>query len=438
MRQRKRTQRPSRQHRAAAYHKATLDNGLRILTIPMPHTRSAAVGIFCGVGSRYESRGERGVSHFVEHMMFKGTQRRPTAQQVAEAIEGLGGVLNAATGNEMTTYWAKVADHHLPIALDVLLDIFRNSLLVQEEVGKERHVILQEISRLMDVPDSWVHVLIADLIWPDHPVGWEILGTKETVGGIQREHLLDYVARTYTPSNTAISIAGNFDRSQVEEHLRGELAQWAATPSPSFLPAIPAPENPALHIEFKETEQAHLCLGMRGLPLDHPDYYKLRVLNVILGEGMSSRLFLEIRERRGLAYNVGSYASFLSDTGAIVLYAGVAPDKAQEVVRALIEQLGRLCNTPVPPKELTKAREFLKGRILLHLEDTFANAQWFGRQEILSQEVLSVDDVMERLDAVTARDVQDIAQQLIDASQYRLAAIGPFEDKAVFEELLNL
>jgi len=396
------------------------------------------VGIFCGVGSRYESRGERGVSHFVEHMMFKGTQRRPTAQQVAEAIEGLGGVLNAATGNEMTTYWAKVADHHLPIALDVLLDIFRNSLLVQEEVGKERHVILQEISRLMDVPDSWVHVLIADLIWPDHPVGWEILGTKETVGGIQREHLLDYVARTYTPSNTAISIAGNFDRSQVEEHLRGELAQWAATPSPSFLPAIPAPENPALHIEFKETEQAHLCLGMRGLPLDHPDYYKLRVLNVILGEGMSSRLFLEIRERRGLAYNVGSYASFLSDTGAIVLYAGVAPDKAQEVVRALIEQLGRLCNTPVPPKELTKAREFLKGRILLHLEDTFANAQWFGRQEILSQEVLSVDDVMERLDAVTARDVQDIAQQLIDASQYRLAAIGPFEDKAVFEELLNL
>ncbi len=420
------------------YNKTTLDNGLRILTVPMPHTRSVGIGVFTGVGSRYESQIQQGISHFIEHMLFKGTQRRPTAQQISEAIEGLGGILNAGTGSEMTTYWAKVAHHHLPIALDVLLDIFRHSLFDPAEVEKERQVILQEISRLMDVPDSWVHVLIDELVWPAHPVGWEIVGTKESVSGIHRQHLLDYIALTYTPCNTVVSIAGNLDHKKTSDQLNRELADWETRPAPTYLPATDAPVGPALRIEYKETEQAHLCVGLRGLSLNNPDYFKLRLLNVILGEGMSSRLFLDVRERQGLAYSVGSYTSFLSDTGAIILYAGVAPQKAGDVISAMMEQLDLLREKQVPQPELTKAKEFLKGRILLRMEDTFANAQWFGKQEVLNQGVLTVDQVIAHLDKVTDADIQAVARRLFTQEQLRLAIIGPFKGESEFSERLCL
>ncbi len=420
------------------YNKTTLDNGLRILTVPMPHTRSVGIGVFTAVGSRYETQAQQGISHFIEHMLFKGTQRRPTAQQISEAIEGLGGILNAGTGSEMTTYWAKVAHHHLPIALDVLLDIFRHSRFDPAEIEKERQVILQEISRLMDVPDSWVHVLIDELVWPAHPVGWEITGTKESVSGIHRQHLLDYIAATYTPSNTVISIAGNLDDHKVADQLSLELVDWPMRPSPTFLPATDAPVEPALRIEYKETEQAHLCVGLRGLSLNDPDYFALRLLNVVLGEGMSSRLFLHVRERRGLAYSVGSYTSFLSDTGAIVLYAGVAPQKAADVISAMMEQLDLLRGEKVPQPELIKAKEFLKGRMLLRMEDTFANAQWFGKQEVLNQEVLTVDQVIARLDEVTAANIQAVARKLLTQKQLKLAIIGPFKNETEFRTRLCL
>jgi predicted Zn-dependent peptidase len=420
------------------YQKTILDNGLRILTVPMPHTHSVAMGIFTAVGSRYESKALSGISHFIEHMMFKGTQRRPNAQQIAESIEGLGGLLNAGTGSETTTYWAKVAHHHVPVALDVLADIFRHSTFAPDEVEKERQVILQEISRLMDVPSSWVHVLIDELIWPDHPVGWEIAGTKESVSSIHRQDMLDYVARTYTPHSTVVSVAGNLDHEHVVGLTSRELSDWEARPAPSFLPAMDADPGPSLRIEFKETEQAHLCVGMRGLPIDDPDYFGLRVLNVILGEGMSSRLFLEIREKRGLAYSVGSYTSFLSDTGAIVLHAGVSPQETGGTISAMMEQLELLRTTEVARAELNKAKEFLKGRILLRMEDTFANAQWFGKQEVLNQQVLTVNEVIERLDAVTAADVQRLAQQLFITEQLRLAVIGPFKQETDFAARLSL
>jgi predicted Zn-dependent peptidase len=420
------------------YRKTTLDNDLRILTTPMPHTRSVSVGIFTGVGSRYEAEAERGISHFIEHMMFKGTERRPSAQQIAEAIEGLGGVMNANTGNEVTSYWAKVAHHHLPVALDVLVDMFRHSKFEPSEVEKERQVIIQEISRMMDMPDSWVHVLIAQLIWPAHPVGWEIAGTKESVAGITHQDMLDYTARTYTPHNTVISLAGKLDHSKVLEQLMEQLEAWEGESARSFLPATDAPPGPNLRVEFKETEQAHLCVGLRGLSMNDPDRFKLRLLNVILGEGMSSRLFLEIREKRGLAYSVGSYTSYLRDTGAIVLYAGVPPHKAEDAVSAMMEQLDLLREKAVPPPELSKAKEFTKGRILLRMEDTFANAQWFGQQEVLDQEVLTVDQVIEQLDAVASADVQEVAQHVFATEQLNLAVVGPFKEEESFRARLSL
>lgn len=420
------------------HQKTTLDNGLRILTTRMPHTRSVGIGIFAGVGSRYEREHERGISHFIEHMMFKGTERRPTAQQIAEAIEGLGGVMNASTDNEATIYWAKVAHHHLPVALDVLLDIFQHSKFDPEEVEKERQVILQEINRMMDMPEAWVHVLIAELIWPDHPVGWDTAGTKESVTNITRQDMLDYIARTYTPHNTVISLAGNLEHDRVVERLAAYLGNWSEKPPPSFLPVSDAPAGPRLKIEFRKTEQAHLCIGLRGLPISDPDRFKLRILNVILGEGMSSRLFLEIREKRGLAYSVGSYTSYLRDTGAMVLYAGVPPQKAVDVVSAMVEQLALLRAKEVSEAELSKAKEFTKGRILLRMEDTFANAEWVGHQEVLDQEVLTVDQVIAKIDAVTVNDVQQVAQRIFATEKLNLAVVGPFKQERPFQASLKL
>jgi len=420
------------------YRQTTLDNGLRILTVAMPHTRSVGIGILTGVGSRYERERERGISHFIEHVMFKGTERRPTAQQIAEAIEGLGGIINASTNNEVTTYWAKVAHHHLPLALDVLLDLFRHSKLDQEEIEKERQVIIQEISRMMDMPDAWVHVLIAQELWPEHPIGWDIAGTKESVMGISRDDMRDYITRTYTPGNTVISLAGNLDHDRALGQIVDELGSWAESPLPSFLPAQENRKGPGVRVESKETEQAHLCLGLRGLSLNDPDRFKLRVLNAVLGEGMSSRLFLEIREKRGLAYSVGSYSVFLRDTGALVLYAGVPPQKADAAVGAMIEQLDLLRQHQIPEAELTKAKEFTKGRILLRMEDTFANAQWYGQQEVLDQEVLTVDQVIAELDAVDYAEVQTMAQRLFTSENLNLALVGPFHREEPFRAQLSL
>ena len=420
------------------YQKTILDNGLRILTTAMPHTRSVAAGIFTGVGSRYEDEKQRGISHFIEHMMFKGTKRRPTAQEVSEAIEGLGGDMNASTNHELTLYEVKVAHHHLPIALDVLVDMFRHSKFDPEEVEKEREVIIQEISRMMDMPEFWVHELIASQIWPQHPLGCDIAGTKESVSAISRDDMLDYIESTYTPASTVISLAGNLDHEQVVSQLEKELGSWQPRPAPVCVAAEDAPSGPTLHLEVKDTEQAHLCLGLRALSRIDPDRFKLTLLNTVLGDGMSSRLFLEIRERRGLAYSVGSYTRRLSDTGAMVLHAGVEPAKAGETLGAMIEQLRILRDKPVPVTELNKAREYAKGGILLSMEDTFANAGWVGGQEVFNQEVLTVDQVIEKLDAVTVADVQAMAQRLFATEKLRLAIVGPFKDEAPFHSRLQL
>jgi predicted Zn-dependent peptidase len=404
----------------------------------MPHTRSVAAGIFAGVGSRYEDETQRGVSHFIEHMMFKGTERRPTAQHIAEAIEGLGGVINANTGNEVTTYWAKVAHHHLPLALDVLVDMLRHSRLEPTEIDKERQVIIQEINRMMDAPASWVHALISELIWPEHPLGGSIAGTVESVSRITRQDILSYIEHTYTPRNVVISLAGNVDHDDAVSQLTKELSTWPDRTVPSYLPVNDASLDPGVRVEFKDTEQAHLCIGMRGLSLNNPDRFKLRVLNAVLGEGMSSRLFLEIREKRGLAYSVGSYTLHLRDTGALVLYAGVPPQQAADTISAIMEQLDIIRGTEVSTAELSKAKEFTKGRILLRMEDTFANASWWADQEVLDREVLTVDQVMERLDAVTPHDVQAIAQQLLLAEKVHLAVVGPFKNAADLSARLKL
>jgi len=418
------------------YQKTTLDNGLRLITAPMPHTRSVSICIFIGVGSRYETEPQAGVSHFIEHLCFKGTPRRTTAREISEAIEGVGGIINAGTDKELTVYWCKVAQPHFPLALDVLADILLHSRFDPADIERERQVITEEINMSKDSPSQLVNMLIDELLWPQHALGRDIAGSKESVAAITRETMVDYLANQYLPANTVVSIAGAGKHREMVSAVNQALGDWAGLETRPGYPAYKEKTFPRLRIEKKDTEQAHLCLALSGLPLLHPKRFTLDLLNVILGEGMSSRLFTEIRDRLGLAYNIHSYAEHFLDTGSITVYAGVEPKNLRVAIKAILEQLSRLKEI-VPQAELTKARELSKGRLLLRMEDSRSVAGWMGGQEILTQRILSVDQLISIVDAITAEEIQELAQELLVSSQLRLAVVGPVADKPL-EELLIL
>lgn len=422
------------------YQKIVLDNGLRILTSTMPHTRSVSVGFFIGVGSRYEAKKENGITHFLEHMLFKGTTKRPTAKDIALAIEGIGGVFNASTGRELTTYWAKVAQDHFPIAVDVLADMLLNSKLDEQELEKERGVIIEEINMTLDRPSDWVHQLASELIWPDHPLGRDQAGTKESVTGLTRAMMQDYLTGHYQPAGTVLAVAGNIEHDEAVKEIGAQLAAWRKQQRGSYLPMEEEQEATRVKVEHKPSQQAHLCVVLPGISLFDDDRYNVSLLNTILGQGMSSRLFLEVREKRGLAYAVYSYASLLQDAGLMGVYAGVDVQKIEEALQAILAELDKARQEPVPGEELHKAKEFVKGRLLLQMEDSFAVASWVGRQELLEERVLSVDEVLEAVDAVTAEDVQRVAQELFKEEKLNLAVVGPYENtqEEQFKSLLKL
>jgi predicted Zn-dependent peptidase len=420
------------------YELTTLDNGLRILTVTMPHFQSVSMGFFLGVGSRYESEAMSGASHFVEHMLFKGTTSRPTAWDIAEAIEGKGGMVNASTGLEITLFWAKVAAAHLPEALDVLSDMLLHATFDPLELEKERAVISEEINYSLDTPFSLVMLLANSLQWPNHPLGRDIAGTRESVAAISRESLLTHLSDHYRPGGTILGLAGHVEHKDVVQWANANLAGWEPAPRVPWEPAPPDHEGPKLHLEVKDSEQAHLNFSFSALPRTDPDRFTLRLLNVILGEGMRSRLFQEVRERLGLAYSVDSYASTLQDTGAFGIYAGVGTDRAQEAIRAILDQLDRLRQEPVSEHELEKAKEFVRGRTALSLEDPFAVATWFIRQVLLTPEVLDPDETLARIDAVEARDIQRLAQTLFREERLNLAVVGPFDsDSESFRQAIQ-
>jgi predicted Zn-dependent peptidase len=409
-------------------HVTRLENELRILTVTMPQTRAVSVSLFIGVGSRCEPDEVGGASHFVEHMLFKGTQRRPTARHIAEAIDGIGGYSNAYTGQETTTYWAKVAAPHFAGAADVLTDMLRHSTFDPVEIEKERRVIIEEINMTMDAPEQWVGVLMGGVVWPDHPLGRDVAGTRQSVACITRDQLLDHVAHHYRPGQTVVSVAGNVTHQEVMETMAERLAEWPPAPANGYLPAPDASATPRWLVEDRLTEQGHLCLAAPGLSRSHPDRFALGLLNAVLGEGMSSRLFLEVREAQGLTYAVDSSLTMLDETGLLVVYAGVAPERAPQAIRAILTELDRLRQEPVPEVELNKTREYVKGRMVLGLEDSSAVSAWYGGQALLLNEILTPDDVLAAYDAVTADDVQRLAQTLFTGDRLYLAAVGPFGD----------
>ena len=419
------------------YQKTTLDNGLRVITVAMPHTPSVSICIFIGVGSRYETEADAGISHFIEHLLFKGTQKRATAKEISGAIEGVGGIINGGTDKELTVYWCKVAQSHFSLALDVLSDLLLHSKFDPVDIERERQVIIEEINRGKDSPAQRVDVLIDELLWPGHPLGRDIAGSKESVAAITRDTMLNYLAGQYQPSNTVVTIAGNIQHQEMVTAVNQAIGNWADQQPLSGYLAYKEQQARRLQIETRDTEQVHLRLALPGLSLLHPKRFSLDLLNVILGEGMSSRLFVEIRDKLGLAYSIHSYVEHFLDTGSVTVCAGVEPQNLPTVITAILEQLSQLKEL-VPEPELAKAKEQSKGRLLLRMEDSRNVAGLIGGQEILTGRILSVDQVISIVDAITADELKQLARELLVGSQLRLAVVGPVTDGEPLEKLMKL
>ncbi len=404
--------------------------------VPIDSFQSVSIGVFVGIGSRYENQAESGISHFIEHLLFKGTAQHPTARLIAEAIEGVGGLSNAYTGQEATVYYAKVAASQIETALNFLVNLVKNPLLKPQDFEKERMVIGEEINMVYDDPDSWLNILIDELIWPEHPLGQSVVGTHQSLAGIDHQTLVSFFKKSYHPSNILITVGGAFQPNEIIAQITSLLGDWQTQSKPTFEPAPKPKTRPTCLIEDRPIEQGHLCLALPGLSRTHPDRYALSVLNTLLGDGMSSRLFLNIREDKGLAYAVDSGLNYLQDTGSLVVYAGVDPKRAPEALQAILTELELLRDKAVPAKELHKVKEYLKGRLVLGLEDSYSQAAWVAYQALFTDVIRSPEDVLKAYDAVTIEEVQTVAQKVINPTAYNLAAVGPFGQGKTLSDLI--
>lgn len=421
----------------SAFKKTTLGNGLRIITSEMPHTRSVSICIYIGVGSRYETPEQAGVSHYLEHMVFKGTKTHPEPQEISAAIESTGGILNAATEHESTVYWCKVAQPHFKSSLELLMDILRNSVYGQDAIDKERMVVIEELNMVNDYPNYKVDAIIDEMLWPEHPLGRDIGGSKESVNGITRKMMMDFVDEHYIASNVVISVAGSVTHDEVVECAESFSKGWKKGKASSWAPFKVVQNEPHSRLEYRKTEQAHMSVGLPGISLTHPDRYAMDLLSVILGEGMSSRLFVEVREKRALAYDVHSGTSHFLDTGAFVVNAGVDPKRVYDAAETILEQIGSLCED-VPEEELDKAKSLSAGRLQLRMEDTRAVASWAGNQEVLVNEIQDLDEVIDCLNAVTTDDLRRVANEHLVTDKLNMAVVGPCRGYRRLEKMLKL
>jgi predicted Zn-dependent peptidase len=407
-----------------------------MVSVAMSDRASASLVLMFRVGSRYEQDRIGGVSHFVEHLFFKGTRRRPTSKDIAEAIEGVGGVMNASTDKELTMYWTRVPAEKLELAIDVLFDIVSDSQLTPDDIARERMVILEELKMYQDQPQDYVHSLFEQVMWPGHPLGRDIGGTLESVSDISREDLVHYVQSHYRLSSLMVGVAGGIEPEQARSMVESNLVLPNQPEPDSFAAAPEALKESSILVHRKDTEQAHICLGTRGVSYLDADRYTLDLINTVLGEGMSSRLFLEIREHRGLAYDVHSFTSKHRDAGYFAIYMGVDPKKAEEAITAAVGELRRLAEQQIPESELTKVKEFTKGRLRLGLESTNAMASWLSQQQLLTGSIRTLEDVITAVDAVGAEDVKRVANRVLTAP-LQLAVIGPFNSDGPFRTALE-
>jgi predicted Zn-dependent peptidase len=412
-----------------------LDNGLRILTERMTQVRSISIGVWLTRGSRHETAERGGIAHFVEHMLFKGTSTR-TAEDIAQAIDSIGGQLDAFTAKEYASYYIKVLDEHLPLAIDILADIVRNPAFGPEDIEREKKVVLEEIKMVEDTPDDLVHELFTQGFWEDHPLGRPILGTKETVESFNAESLRSYFRNAYTARNLIVSAVGNLEHERVRELVAekfgsvAESGESVGEQAPRVVPKI--------LIRNKELEQSHLCLGVGSYPQNHDDRYSSYVLNTLLGGSMSSRLFQNVREKRGLAYAVFSGLSAYRDAGSFTIYAGCANEAVGEVVDLVVEELRGVKNAPVPGAELQRAKDHLKGSLMLSLENTASRMSHIARQEIYFDRQFGLDETLQGIERVTADDVQRVAADLFQDGSLAATVLGNVNGLQIPRERLDL
>ncbi len=420
-----------------AYAKTTLDNGLRVVSCEMPHTRSVAISVFVGVGARFEDDDQAGVAHFIEHMAFKGTERRPDPAMISAAVESGGGTLNAGTEQELTVYWCKVAQPHFADSIELLFDMLRNSLYKPEDVERERQVIHEELAMIDDYPTARVDSLIDEMLWPNHPLGRDIGGAHESVDGITRDMMLAFMERHYTPANIVLSVAGGVPHSEVVARAAELTRGWRNRERAEPVPYERAQEQSQLRLEYRKTEQLHLAIALPGLALSDPDIYALDLLSVILGGGMSSRLFVELREKRGLAYDVHSGVTHFRDTGAFIIAAGIDPSKAYEAPPVILEQMAS-ARDGVPEEEANRAKSLVAGRMMLRMEDTRAVSAWMGSQELALGATPTVDDIIARVNAVSAEDLMRVARDRLVSERLNMAVVGPCRGRKRLSGLLRL
>jgi predicted Zn-dependent peptidase len=418
----------------ATYDRTVLENGLRVLTASLPQAQSVTCMVMLAAGSRYETAETNGIAHFSEHMFFKGTGRRPTARQIAGEIDAIGGEFNAFTGKEYTAYYVKCAAEHRDIALDVLVDMLRNSRFDSEEIEREKGVIVEEMNMYFDTPRDYIGGVYEELLYGDQPLGWDIIGRKETVRDATRDTFMSYLGEWYHPSRMVVGLGGRIGDGLLERltELLGDLPARETGAPPATAPHT----NGRVKVFTKQSDQAHLILGVPSYPLVHADRYALQVLSNILGGGMSSRLFTEVRERRGLAYYVFGLNHSYTDAGSLYAQAGVDINRIDEAVTTILAELRTIAAERVPDGELHKAKNFAKGRFVLQLENPQGLILFGLRREVLERETPTLEEVLEGLEAVTAEDVQRVAQDLISDERLRLAVIGPFDDVERFERLL--
>lgn len=421
------------------HRKTTLSNGLRVITDHIEGTAAVTALVLVKAGSRYEHREINGISHFLEHMFFKGAKKYKNAKAVSEAIDGVGGEFNAFTSKEYAGYYVKTAKENMRLAMDVLSDMMMNARFDQEEIEKERGVIMEEFNMYQDTPMYQVAWNFERGMFGDQPLGWDEVGTKDVIKALQREDFVKYKESLYVPEAMVVCLAGAVDHDEIVELTKELFPMEKAEATRKMLPFEPSAGGAAerVTLQTKKTEQGHLVCGVPGFPAEHPDHYVLKVLSSILGGNMSSRMFLAVREEKGLAYYISCGTENYLDTGTFYTRAGVDVNRIKDAIAAIVEEYKKIAAEGVPESELKKGKEFLKGKLTLSLEDSESVAQMHAQNELLYDKIKTLADISTAIDKVTAADVQRVAQQILKDELVHLAVIGPYEDKAEFEALLK-
>jgi predicted Zn-dependent peptidase len=418
------------------YKKIVLDNGVRVLLERMSSLKSVALGVWATVGSRYEHKGEEGLSHFIEHMMFKGTRRR-TASQISNEIDALGGEMNAFTTHETTAFYVKVLDQQASSALDLLSDLLHHSRFASQDIAKEKHVVLEEIRTVKDDPEDYVHELHAKDTLGTHPLGKPILGTTRSMKHVTRKDLLRYVAKHYRPENTVLAVAGNFLTSEFLDEVNTYFGQWRGMKTNllenSQINPSPWPEKARQRqsVHVKSLEQVHICVGFKGISVGHPDRYAAHILNTILGGGVSSRLFQEIREKRGLAYTIYSHLTSFSDGGLLTVYAATRPAETGKVVNQICKEAQKLSRRGITVKELERTKTQLKGNLMLGLEGTYGRMNKLAKDELYQGRYVSLQEMLKSIDKITPDEVRELSRKLLDLNEFVVTALGAIPKNAI-------